>query len=37
MCNTDSKAPGKHYRQGISLIEVMKMFPSNEKAREWFE
>ena len=30
-------APGKHYRQGISLIGLTRMFPDNDKAREWFE
>lgn len=37
MCNKDTKAPGKHHRQGMSLVEMMKMFPNNDKAREWFE
>ena len=31
------KAPGKHYRQGITLVELAAMFPSDEVAREWFE
>ncbi len=30
------KAPGKHYRKGITLIEVMDMFPTEEAAHEWF-
>ena len=30
-------APGKHYREGISLIELTEMFPDEESAREWFE
>ena len=30
-------APGKAYRKGLSLIEVMDMFPSEQVAREWFE
>ena len=29
-------APGKHYRKGISLIQLMDMFPSNEVAENWF-
>ena len=29
-------APGKHYREGLSLIEVMRMFPSDKAAEEWF-
>ena len=32
-----SKAPGKAYRQGISLIELMEMFPDEAAARAWFE
>ena len=31
------KAPGKHYRKGISLIELTRMFPDENAAREWFE
>ena len=30
-------APGKHYRTGISLIEIMDRFPDEETATEWFE
>lgn len=30
------KAPGKHYRKGISLISIFKMFPDNKTAEEWF-
>ena len=30
-------APGKAYREGISLIEIMDMFPDENTAREWFE
>ena len=29
-------APGKHYRKGISLIDVVKMFDAEEKAEAWF-
>lgn len=32
-----AKGPGKHYRKGLSLVEVMDMFPTDEAAREWFE
>ena len=32
-----TKAPGKAYRKGLSLVELMDMFPSEEAAREWFE
>ena len=31
------KAPGKAYREGISLIELGEMFPDEEAARLWFE
>ena len=31
------KAPGKAYRQGISLIELGEMFPDETAARAWFE
>ena len=30
-----NKAPGKHFREGISLIELFKRFPSDKKAEEW--
>ena len=32
-----TKAPGKSYRNGISLVKLTKMFPDNDKARKWFE
>ena len=32
-----TKAPGKAYRKGLSLVELMDMFPSEDAAREWFE
>lgn len=31
------KAPGKHFRQGITLIELFRMFPDEASARAWFE
>ena len=31
------KAPGKAYRQGISLKKVMTMFPDDDAARQWLE
>ena len=31
------KAPGRHTREGISLIELTEMFPSETAAKEWFE
>ena len=30
-------APGRHYRDGISLIELFERFPDNPTAEEWFE
>ena len=30
------KAPGKHYRVGMSLIELMEMFPDDASAEAWF-
>ena len=30
-------APGKHYRDGISLLELNDMFPDENTARQWFE
>lgn len=38
MCKHDKKnAPGKSHRQGISLMELVKMFPDEKTARKWFE
>lgn len=31
------KGPGKSDREGISLVKPMKMFPTGDAAREWFE
>ena len=31
------KAPGKSYRVGISLVELMDRFPNEASARAWFE
>ena len=31
------KAPGISYREGISLIELMSMFPTEKNATQWFE
>ena len=31
-----SKGPGKHFRQGISLVQLFRMFPNNEAAERWF-
>ena len=32
-----AKAPGKSERQGIGLAALLRMFPDDQKAREWFE
>ena len=29
------EAPGKHYRKGITLLDVAEMFGDEEKARAW--
>ena len=31
-----SKAPGKHFRKGVSLVEITRMFPDNAAAERWF-
>ena len=31
------KAPGKSHREGLSLIDLMAMFPTEEAATRWFE
>ena len=30
------QAPGKNYRKGMSLVELMRMFPDDESAEKWF-
>ena len=32
-----TKGPGKHYRQGMTLVQLMDMFPTEEAATTWFE
>ena len=32
-----AKAPGRYYREGISLLELARMFPDEDSARCWFE
>ncbi|MXX05148.1 MAG: IS1595 family transposase [Gammaproteobacteria bacterium] len=34
---SSTNQPGKHFREGLSLIEVMDMFSTEEKARVWIE
>ncbi len=31
------KAPGKAFREGIALIEIMDLFPTEQAATKWFE
>ena len=31
------KGPGRSYRKGLSVIELLKMFPDDEAAEKWFE
>ena len=31
------KAPGKHYRKGMSLVEIIRKFPDTEAAERWLE
>ena len=31
------KAPGRHYREGITLMQLADMFPDEAAARTWFE
>ncbi len=30
------KAPGKHYREGVTITQLIRMFPDNEAAEAWF-
>ena len=30
------KAPGKHFRTGLSLLDITNMFPTDEAAEQWF-
>ena len=34
---TRRNGPGKSYRDGLSLVEIARMFPNDEVARAWFE
>ena len=33
---TGKKAPGKSFRTGLSLVEIMRMFPDDTTAEKWF-
>ena len=37
MAKRTHKAPGKAYREGITLLELGELFPDEEAARKWFE
>ena len=32
-----NSAPGKHYRKGLSLVQLLKLFPDDAVAEKWFE
>ncbi|MDE0384837.1 MAG: IS1595 family transposase [Defluviicoccus sp.] len=32
-----AKAPGRNDRKGVTVVELMRMFPTEEAARKWFE
>ena len=34
--NMAQKSRGKHFRKGITLVELMRKFPDNETAEKWF-
>ena len=31
------KAPGKHHRKGLTIVELFKLFPDHAAAEKWFE
>ena len=33
----NTTAPGKSYRKGITIVELLKMFPDDSAAEKWFE
>ena len=37
MCKTKKQGPGRSDREGLSVIELFKMFPDNAAARKWME
>ena len=37
MAKRTHKAPGKSYREGITVLELGEMFPDEDTARKWFE
>ena len=37
MKQVPKEGPGKNYREGITVIELSEMFPTEDSARRWFE
>lgn len=37
MCKQKQQAPGRSDREGLSVIDLFKMFPDNASARKWME
>ena len=37
MTKKKAKAPGKYFRKGLTLMDLMKTFPDDATARKWFE
>ena len=35
--NLDTRSPGRAHREGISIIKLMEMFPTEEAATDWFK
>ena len=31
------RAPGKHYRKGLTVLQLMELFPDDQAAERWFE
>ena len=34
---TEHKAPGKAFREGLTILEMFRLFPDNKAAERWFE
>ena len=32
-----AKAPEKSYREGVSIMKMTELFPTDDAARKWFE
>lgn len=37
MRNTEVKAPGKHYREGLTILQLFQKFPDDATAEKWLE